>query len=156
MSDERGFNHQLAEIEDAIMVLDQKIENHVQNSVHSHEVMRADVGALDRRQERLEAKMDSFFESVSDLRDELSRMNVNMATYNAQLAEHMRRTAMSENRLEKMEEIAKALSQKDAGHETELAKLKIVGSTVTKVFMGIAGAIGLIWTVMQILESLHK
>lgn len=156
MSDEKNLKQQLAEIEGAIVVLDQKIENHVENSGRLHEVMRADIGALDRRQERLEVKMDSFFESISDLRDELSRMNVNMATYNGQLAEHMRRTALSESRLEKMEDIARALSQKDINHETELARFKIISSTIVKVFMAIAGGIGLVWTVMQMLESLYK
>lgn len=156
MSDEKSLTQQLAEIENAIVILDHKIENHVENSGRSHEVMRSDIGALDRRQERLEAKMDSFFESISTLREELSKMNVNMITYNAQLAEHMRRTALSEARLERMEDVVRALAQKDINHESELTKFKTISSTVTKVFVAIAGGIGLIWTIMQIVTSIHK
>lgn len=156
MSNEKDLKDQLSEIETAIVVLDQKIDNHVESSGKSYEIMRADIGALDRRQERLEAKMDSFFESVSSLKDELSKMNINMVTYNAQLAEHMRRTALSESRLEKMEEIVRSLSQRDVNHEAELSRLKIIANTVAKVFMTIAGAIGLIWTIIQIAEKIHR
>lgn len=156
MSDEKDLKQHLAEIENAIVVLDQKIENHVENSGRSHEVMRSDIGALDRRQERLEAKMDSFFESISTLREELSKMNINMVTYNAQLAEHMRRTALSENRLEKMEDIIEALAKKDINHESELARYKTISSTITKVFVAIAGGIGLVWTMIQIIDKFYK
>lgn len=153
MSDEKSLKDQLSEIENAIVMLDHKVDNHIETSGRSHDVMRADVGALDRRQERLEAKMDSFFESISTLREELSKMNINMVTYNAQLAEHMRRTALSENRLEKMEEIVRMLSQKDISHESELIRFKTISSTITKVFVTIAGAIGLIWTIVQIVQA---
>lgn len=156
MTDEKDLKQQLYEIENAIVMIDQKIENHIDNSGRSHEIMRSDIGALDRRQERLEAKMDSFFESIASFRDELSKMNINMVTYNSQLAEHMRRTALNEDRLNKMEEIISALAQRDTKHEADLTKFKIVSATIAKVFVGIAGAIGLIWTMIQIVNSVHN
>jgi chromosome segregation ATPase len=156
MDDKKDLKNQLSEIETSLTMMDHKIENHIESSNRSHEMVRSDIESIDRRQERLEAKMDSFFESISTLKEEMSKMNINMATYNAQLAEHMRRTALNEARLDKMEEIAELLSQKDAGHEKELSKLKIVSSTVVKVFVAIAGTIGIVWTLMQILDFMYK
>jgi chromosome segregation ATPase len=156
MDDKGNLKGQLSEIELSIVVLDQKIERHMDMSGKSHESISMDLSALERKQERFEEKLDSFFDSVSNLKDELSKMNVNMATYNAQLAEHMRRTEASESRLEKMEEISKILIQKDASHDAELSKLKVTWSTIVKVFVGMAGAISLVWTVMQLLEKIYR
>lgn len=156
MSDEKELKNHLSEIETSLTVMDQKIENHIESSNKSHEMVRSDIESIDRRQERLEAKMDSFFESISTLREEMSKMNINMATYNAQLAEHMRRTALNEARLDKMEDIIELLADRDDGHEKELSRLKIVSNTVVKVFVGIAGTIGIVWTLMQILDFLYK
>lgn len=153
---EQDISNKLEEIERSIEALERRVEIHQSNSEQAHGTVRAEVGSLDRRQERLEAKMDSFFESIASLKDEVSKMNLNMVTYNAQLAEHIRRTAMAEQRLEKLEEQASKQKEHQAASHLEVEKMKVVGSTVFKVLIAISGIVGFIWTVIQIVDKLHK
>lgn len=148
----------LDDLSNSVDSLGSHITDHMAIDRRDRDAVRHELSDLNRRNEKLDNKMESFFEAVSSLKDEMSRTNVNMAVYNTQLEAHMRRTEIAEQRLEKIEDkylaFETAQKEKEHQHQLRIAKIKSAWSTVVNICIGIVGFAGFVWTVMQILSKL--
>jgi DNA repair exonuclease SbcCD ATPase subunit len=144
----------LEKIQEFIQEVTSKMDHYVKEDEVAHKLIEDKLENLEKKEERIESRMDAFFESVDVLKSEISKMNVNMATYNAHLGEHMRRTALAEERLEKTEAVLGKIVEQQVNQNLEIEKAKVKQSTVVKVFVGIAGVVGFVYTVLQILAAL--
>lgn len=141
-------------IESSISCLGANVLSHMESDKSDHLAFREELVSLNRKQEKIEDKIDSFFAAVSDLKEEMYKTNTNMTIYNNSLIEHMRRTIIAEERLDKLEDISISIKEKQVAHDHNIEKIKLIASTITKVLVSIAGLIGFTWTVIQMIGKL--
>lgn len=150
----KELQQDIKEIKKSIEHISSSVDDHMEAVKNDHNSVKITISEYNRKQEKIESKIDLFFNSITDLKDELMKMNINMIQYNASLEEHMRRTETNEQRLELMENKFIDLTIKQTKSQEEIQKFNIISATVMRVFVGIGGVFGFVWLIMQILGKM--